>query len=245
VTTLLMVQTPDDVLMGWDSQMTSSNETGTLPYPKVFINNGIIYGVTGLSRASDLLQFSELPTYDPAVPPRKWLVTEWVPAFRDIMAGDPSLFDEETGHIKDFGVMVVLAGQAFQFDVLLNPSQRVEGIYSAGSGGDYAMGSIYNAVVIDSLATRDTRWATLRTSMIEALEVAARIDPYSGGPFFAVYASDYLNGKGAELRWVLDWGFNTKGDTWTTRTPQMDTQSQSTQWTSYNATVASDETKTD
>lgn len=188
MTTLIMRQTDKDVELGWDSQMTRANEATSLVAPKVFVNGGLVLGVTGLTRAVDLLETTEFSAYDPALSPRHWLIKVFTPALQEALAAQPYLMSDE-GTLEGWGFMVVVAGQAFQFDSMYNPAQNSDGLYTMGSGGDYARGAL-----------------AVGASVLEALEAAARVDPYTGGKLTVTLASEYLasNGEHESAAQVVD-----------------------------------------
>lgn len=177
MTTLVMVKTNDDVILGWDSLNTNGREQNSGAEPKVFVRDGIIYGVAGSIRGADLVQTADLPVYTEG-DPRLWLIREWVPAMRAELANERHLV-EENGSLTNVAFMCVVAGQPFEFDSLLSPTQNSDGIYTAGSGGDYARGALYAGA-----------------SVMEALHVAGRIDAYTGGAYTVAMASRYLEVHG-------------------------------------------------
>lgn len=176
MTTIIAVQTTDDVILGWDSQLTNGNEATQLIQPKVLINNGIIYGVAGVFRVADILECSDLPAYDASKypNPRHWIIKEWTPVFRDELAGEPALFGEK-GEALDWRIIMVVGGRAFELDSLLNPTESMEGVYTIGSGASFARGALFAGV-----------------SVMDALHIAGRIDPFTGGAYTVATASKYL-----------------------------------------------------
>lgn len=175
MTTLIAVQTVDDVELGWDSQMTRANEVSQQVAPKMFVNNGVIYGVAGLNRARDVMETANFPDYDGS-DPRLWLIREWVPNAKALLEENPALADEE-GSVE-FSVLMVVGGQVFQMDSLFNPTQSTVGIYTMGSGGDYARGALFAGA-----------------TLMDALHVAADIDPYTGGALTVCKASKFLEAQ--------------------------------------------------
>ena len=186
MTTLIMVQKDSDVELGWDSQLTRSNEKHSLTAPKIFVNGGLILGVTGVSRASDILETTEFPTYDPTLSPRHWLIKVFTPILQEALAAQPYLMTDE-GLLEGWGFAVVVEGQVFQFDSMYNPAQQADGLYTMGSGGDYARGALCAGA-----------------SVAQALEVAASIDPYTGGTLTTCLASTYLAANGEHASVVQD-----------------------------------------
>lgn len=174
MTTIVAVQTEDDVLLGWDGRVTRANEYYDELNPKVFVRKGVIYAVAGATRASDIINYTDFPEYD-GTDARRWLVTEWIPAFRDAIAGDPALYDSEDGSMQEFGLLIVLDGEVHHFDSLLSPTTVREGIYGLGSGSDYAKGALTLLHHLVPQVPFDG------DDILNALEVAAAIDPYTGG----------------------------------------------------------------
>lgn len=173
MTTLIAVQKNGDVELGWDAQMTRANEVSFLKTPKMFVNGDVIYGVTGILRAGDLIETAEFPPYDGS-DPRKWIIREMVPELKALFRDEPVLLNEE-GAMNEWGLMMIVDGEAFLLDSLFNPTQSIEGIYTMGSGGDYARGALFAG-----------------TSVMGALVVAASIDPYTGGALTTCLASKFL-----------------------------------------------------
>ena len=177
MTTLIMVQQDGDVEMGWDSMLTRSNEKHMLVSPKIFLNNGLIFGVSGTLRAADILETTDIPTYAGGNQ-RHWLIRELTPVLREALSKEPSLLDED-GTAAGWGFMAIVDGQAFQFDSMFNPVQHVSGLYTMGSGGDYARGALMAGA-----------------SVLGALEVSSIVDPYTGGALSVCLASEYLASNG-------------------------------------------------
>lgn len=164
MTTLVAVQSSTGIQVGYDSQMTRSNEATQMTTGKFFARGGVVYGLAGLLRARDVIETADIPDYD-GTHPRMWLLKVWVPAMKAALRGEPSIYDQEAGRAADWSVIVILGGEVFLLDTLFNPSQSERGIYTLGSGGDYARGALYAGI-----------------SLSGALHVAADIDPYTGGP---------------------------------------------------------------
>jgi ATP-dependent protease HslVU (ClpYQ) peptidase subunit len=187
VTTVVMVQTPDDVLLGWDSLMTRGNEVSVMVQPKVVVNDGIIYGVSGTSRAIDFFKSGAFPPYNDEADIHGWIIGEWAPAVRELVGEDKTLVDPEDGRFE-FGVSMVVRGQAFGVDSVGSPWQTQEGIYTMGSGGDYARGVLY----ANRQAARAVQDQLNENDVMVALRAAAEIDPYTGGGLTVARASNLI-----------------------------------------------------
>jgi ATP-dependent protease HslVU (ClpYQ) peptidase subunit len=175
MTTLVAVQTADDVLLGWDSARSFGNEVMQLAHPKVWVSDGLIYGVSGSARFSDIMYATNFPEYDGSEP-RKWLIRELVPAIlRNVEAsGHEAMIRDETGLISA-GIFVVVDGTVYAFDGALSPTATTDGIYTTGSGGDYAKGALKHGATI-----------------YEAIEIACEVDPHSGGEIHIASANHMI-----------------------------------------------------
>lgn len=179
MTTLVMVQTDDDVILGWDSLMTNGNEQTQNVAPKFWVQDGIIYGVSGLVRAGDVIESLDFPTYDGS-DPRKWIIRKWAPVYREAVENQASLWNDDKGGMRDFALFMVVGGQAFDVDGVFSPTQNSDGIYTAGSGSDFARGVLNNGGTV-----------------MEALSAAAATDAYTGGDLIAKSAKALLDESAA------------------------------------------------
>lgn len=174
MTTVVAVQTEDDVILAWDSKATRDNEQGTLKAQKVWCRDGIVFAVSGSTRFMDLIYTGSFPPYDGSEA-RRWIITNLVPAVQELIAnsGHGEILLNESSLTS--GLMVVVDGQIFGMDTSLSPFQFTEGIYGMGSGADYAKGALYAGKNIE-----------------EAVGIAAILDPYTGGPINVASANELI-----------------------------------------------------
>ena len=59
-----MVETPEGVSIGYDSQVSTGYQKTELEARKVFVNNGIIFGVAGSMLDAQTIRYAPMP--DPA-----------------------------------------------------------------------------------------------------------------------------------------------------------------------------------
>lgn len=170
MTTVVAVQTEDDVLLAWDSLATRDNEAIDMTEQKVWCRDGVVFGFSGSMRLMDLLYTMEVPEYDGSEA-RGWVIKELVPAIQKVIEeSSQTKFVDEDGGVNA-GIFVVVDGTCFSVDSMLSPLTAKSGIYAMGSGGDYARGALY--------AGASPMWA---------LEIASQIDPYTGGEIhFSTY----------------------------------------------------------
>lgn len=191
MTTVVMVQQADDVLIGWDSQTTRGNEAANLIAPKVFVNGDYILAVSGPLRAIDVLETIELPEYPGVVDKRHWLIKYFVPVIQAAAVKFELIDKESEGW--EFGLLLIVDGQAFTFDGGGAVYQTLDGIYTHGSGSDYAKGSLLSSR-FDQI-NRGNHTIELTTGdVLLALQVSSEVDPFTGGPLFAGGARQYLKG---------------------------------------------------
>lgn len=129
-------------------------------------------GVAGRARYGDILAYTEVPKIHPAdlksedFDARGWLITEAVPAWiHGVKSAESTHLDKEDW--PDGGALVVLAGKIFEVysDFTVNEVLEFGGV---GSGSDYAVGAL-----------------AAGKSVRKALEIAADLDPYTGGDLIA------------------------------------------------------------
>ena len=185
MTTLILVQTPDDVIFGVDSLTTYGSEQNVMTNMKAVVNNGVLFLVGGIMAYIDLVEQLEFPAYDGS-DPRKWISRELSPRLRT-MAQENEDFHKGPGN-WGVGLLVVVDGQAFELDTIFSPGQNTAGIYTVGTGGDYARGALYQTkrVITGSFTQAD---------VIRALEVAASIDAYTGGALIAGSAKKFIESE--------------------------------------------------
>lgn len=181
MTTIVAVQTPDDVLFAWDSMLTRGNEYGGMLAPKVWCRDGIVFAVSGSARFMDLLYAAEFPTYD-GTEVRRWLIKTFVPVVQDLIVASghtAHLLEDDTALMS--GLIVVVDGTAHMFDAVLSPATTVEGVYTLGSGGDYARGALFAGADLQ-----------------KALEIASAIDPYTAGKIHIASANEMIMAEEVE-----------------------------------------------
>jgi len=176
MTTIIMVQLDDDVKIGSDSQTTAGGEVWNMTNPKVIVNNGIIIGTAGEMRLLDILEYTDLPAYEDDIDARKWMVTKFVPHLRAAFTKAEIKPMDEDG-CYPIGLLVVVDGQVFEIDSSLAVGQVHSGLYSVGSGHEYALGALEAGATV-----------------MEALTIARNHDNGTGGELTVVLASNLLYG---------------------------------------------------
>lgn len=168
MTTIIARKNADGTVdLGADSQATAGNATRHAN-KLTHVNEQMYVGVAGRARYGDIIAYTEVPRIHPAdltagdFDARGWLITEVVPAWiQGVKNAESTHLDKDDW--PGGGVLVVLARQIFEIygDFTVCEIPEFGGI---GSGSDYALGALASG-----------------KSVQRALEIAAELDPYTGG----------------------------------------------------------------
>lgn len=193
MTTVVMAQVNGDVVVGWDSMMTTGSYGETMATPKVFANGNILIGIAGTLAAFDVFETATLPQYEGQPNKRHWLIREFVPAIRLLMAGHNEISDEEGD--PEFSMLVVVDGEVFRLDGNLAVFSTLEGTYAVGSGAHFAQGALTARKIQLCAASPRGEMVLTREDVLLALEVAEHSDAFTQGPLFVGEASRILAAK--------------------------------------------------
>lgn len=174
MTTVIMKQTEDDVIIGWDAQASAGNERSSLVQPKAFERDGLVFGVAGTTLAMAMLKVMCIPEYD-GEDPYSWLCGVFTPVLGEASA-KAGLITKQGG--TKYSLLAVVNGDVFSFDGSLSPSSTESGIHSVGSGSYFALGALHAGVTV-----------------MEALSVAATLDIHTGGTLTVTTASELVKGS--------------------------------------------------
>ncbi len=187
MTTIIAVQGPDWAVVGFDSRVT---EEGGRSYTlgrgsaKVMKNGQYLLGAAGDVRAINILAYAFTPPKPgdlTGVRLDRFMTSKFVPALRECFE-DHGYAAKESKEQAQHGsvVLSIINGQIYEIGEDYAWVRDTTGIYSFGSGGDYALGAMY-ASAGDNVASSGVT-ATERT-VRDALHVAAKLDTGSGPPF--------------------------------------------------------------
>ena len=161
MTTILAIETLAGIQIGCDSQATGGDKI-QMEQPKIFANNGAIYGVAGVALLANELRYADLPA-----PPEdtddtdRWMTRELTPALRAVIDQIPMKGNDEGDF--ELQIIVIANGRAYEIGGNTGWIRNTAGVYFIGSGGAYAAGAI-----------------SAGASLQEALDIAAKHDPYTG-----------------------------------------------------------------
>ena len=173
MTTIIAKETSKGVEIGFDSLCTGY-DSFDLEQNKVFVNNGIIFGVAGRLLIATELKHADLPA-----PPlstvgiEKWITSRLVPKIRQLL-NEIAPRREDDGF--SMSILMVIQNKVYELSGDTGWHRRRDGLYAVGSGSPYAFGVIANG-----------------GSVGDALRVAASVDPGTGGRL-TVTTSDALLG---------------------------------------------------
>lgn len=193
MTTIVAVQGQAWAVVGFDSRVT---EEGGRSYTlgrgsaKVVKNGQYLLGAAGDVRAINILAYAFTPPKAldlVGVRLDRFMTSKFVPALRSCFE-DHGYAARESKEQAQHGsvVLAIVNGQIYEIGEDYAWVRDTTGIYSFGSGGDYALGAMY-AKAGEDLASHGVE----KTQKVvrDALAVAARLDVGSGPPFHVMSQS--------------------------------------------------------
>lgn len=167
MTTIIAVETKNGVIMGSDSQMTGGSAKTSLADGKIFRNGGYTIAVCGLARAIQAFKYADLPEITSGEDLDRFMSTTFVDSVDSIY--------REAGLEPGSGeILVAYKGRVFHYRADMTVLRDAQGIYTTGSGGNWARAYLTG---LDKITARGVE---------SALEVAAKNDVFSSGPFHII-----------------------------------------------------------
>jgi ATP-dependent protease HslVU (ClpYQ) peptidase subunit len=170
MTTIVAVQHKDKVVIGADSLVTASRKYNHPKMVKISERGGYLIAGAGEVAACDIAQHIwEPPT--PTASDKKdlyhFMIATVIPSLKKAFKDNDYKWDKEDGDEETkFAFLIAVEGEVFDiaddFAVCLDD----KGFYGIGSGSSLAIGALRTGSTIK-----------------DALEIAADIDPYTAGPF--------------------------------------------------------------
>jgi hypothetical protein len=172
MTTIIAKETNKGVEIGFDSLCTGY-DSFDLDQKKVFVNNGIIFGVAGRLLLSTELLHADLPTPpESSVGIEKWITARLVPKIRQLLN---EIAPRRHGDGFGMQILMVIHNKVYEVSGDTGWHRRTDGLYAVGSGSPYAFGVIANGGTV-----------------ADALRVAASVDPGTGGRLTVTTADKLL-----------------------------------------------------
>lgn len=204
MTTILAVQGDGWAVVGFDSRITTDTAPRVMTLgagvSKVSKNGPYLLGAAGDLRAINVLAYAfspPLPGDDLlGVKLDRFMTSKFIPSLRKcletqgyaVLAKDK---DESAAHGST--VLTIINGAIYEIGNDYSWARDSSGVYAAGTGGDYALGSFSTSVRIKRNLETDssTKEMTAKPYQIDAtkhavrvaLNVAGAYDPNSGAPF--------------------------------------------------------------
>jgi 20S proteasome alpha/beta subunit len=178
MTTLVAIQNKDWCIIAADSQATDSfRKYDISPTGKINLNNGYLFASAGLCRGQNLLAFGWTPPRPPKNNLDKFITKVFIPAMRKhFIASGYDMKDDGDIASFDNDLLIGVRGVIYSIDSSYAWERTSGCIYTAGSGGSYAMGALDAYQVEEKSSYEDAIAIAVR-----AVEIAIRRDPYSGG----------------------------------------------------------------
>jgi len=154
------------VTFGWDSQSTSGHHKKLSVSEKVFRNGSVVLGVSGAVRASNLIEFMDVPevdSYRPGFDSRAWAITGFIPELRRTLKNG-GVVDSDAYEYWNGSAVLAVEGEIYRIGPDFAVMKAEDGIIAIGSGGDLAEAALRNGASVE-----------------EAVRQATQRDVYSGG----------------------------------------------------------------
>ena len=193
MTTIVAVQGAAWAVVGFDSRVTEdAGRSYTLGRgsAKVMKNGQYLLGAAGDVRAINILAYA----FDPpkaaeliGIRLDRFMTSKFVPALRACFE-DHGYAARESKEQATHGstVLAIVNGSIYEIGEDYAWVRDTTGIYSFGSGGDYALGAMY-AKHGDDIAELNV--AEVQKLVRDSLHIAAKLDPGSGPPFHVIHQS--------------------------------------------------------
>jgi ATP-dependent protease HslVU (ClpYQ) peptidase subunit len=187
MTTIVAVQGPSWAVVGFDSRVTEdTGRSYTLGRgsAKVVKNGQYLLGAAGDVRAINILAYAFQPPKAldlTGIRLDRFMTSKFVPALRECFE-DHGYAVKESKEQATHGstVLAIVNGQIYEIDEDYAWVRDTTGIYSFGSGGDYAIGAMF-AKAGDDVASLNM--TDVQKLIRESLHIAAKLDIGSGPPF--------------------------------------------------------------
>lgn len=177
MTTIVGVQYEDRCIIGADNQVTDSIGR-VFHHPnmvKISQRGAFLIGGSGEVQPCDVAQHLWKPPAPTAADKRNpyhFMIAKAMPSLRDCLKANGYNFDEPES--KDdsgprFHFLIAVCGELFDISDDLSVCQTDTGYYGVGNGSSYALGALHAGA-----------------SVLDALEIAARLDAYTSGPFMTL-----------------------------------------------------------
>lgn len=144
MTCIVGLEVNGEAWIGGDSAFSDVEDSGIaiLEEPKVFHNGPVTFGCSGSLRLGQVLRVAKLPKVTPGEAPEYYVHHKLVPAFKHIV--QEANLTGERGELPS-GALTILAigGKCFYVQEDFAAARFLTGEYAAGSGEQFALGSLH------------------------------------------------------------------------------------------------------
>lgn len=140
MTTVIAIETPTGVTLGWDTQITHARRIAG--GHKVFVNGGVVVGSSGDVLDGNIIQYANLP--DPATAGwdvDKWMSRDLLPAFLAALNAREAIAKDSSKARTNGSAIVVVKGRAYMISSDLSWYRIESGHYAIGSGHEPTPGA--------------------------------------------------------------------------------------------------------
>jgi hypothetical protein len=180
MTAVVSLEHKGAVHMGGDSAISCEESVALQAEPKVFVRNGVVFGIAGQPRIEPLLRYVvDLPNVRKGTDPARWVNVDLASAIRKAMTDEGFVNVASWFEADGTAIMVGLLGKLFVVESDLCAWRPLLGYHAIGSGGEHARASL-----------RETAGKSLqpRTRLKRALECAFEQSPFVRPPWSFVSA---------------------------------------------------------
>lgn len=139
MTTIVAVENQQGVTFATDSRVSGSAlNDGWIS--KVFENKGLVWGIAGYLRVSQIIQHMKMPELPKSDKPEKidkWVTQVLAPLF---LKANKEMSD--LGHRNGSMALVSVKGRIYDLDSGGSWTRNQSGVYAIGSGSNYALGAL-------------------------------------------------------------------------------------------------------
>jgi ATP-dependent protease HslVU (ClpYQ) peptidase subunit len=178
MTTIIAIEHEAGVTIGFDSKVSFGSGSTQMEAEKVFVNNGVVFGVAGAVLDAQILRYADIPDPEQAGwDTDRWVTNTLIPAMTSALH-DRNAPTYTSGKIKtDHNALVIVRGWVYEIWSDTSWTRRVDKVYAIGSGSHFARGAL-----------------SAGGSARLALEVAAKHDKGTGNALTVTNAQELIEG---------------------------------------------------
>lgn len=146
MTTAILREDEGRVVAAWDTQMTRGGFAQiALEDDKVFMSGGVLFAVAGMWKSALVLKYTKFTPIKPRQDEGEYVFKVLLPEIRGALLLAENGGDETTESDTDpldVDLVVGVRGKLFSVSGLTGMHRTASGVYTVGSGGDFALGAV-------------------------------------------------------------------------------------------------------